>query len=170
MASEVGIRFTNLDEIKAKIEEKKVAVAEVNLEIAEACALVVVASVKKHFRPRQSGDMVISKRTGNPWYRSTPPFQPVPPDPTSRSGSLVAHISFEVKGGDGAAAATIGPTILHGKYVAMGSKPPGTGSPQSGVGRGHNRRPFPYLSKGLEDAEGEIRDIYQERWAAAIED
>jgi hypothetical protein len=160
----------NLDDIRERIEKSKIDVALANQRIAELSSLAIVANIKKRFRPRESGDMVISKRTGNPWYRSTPPFQPVPPDPTSRSGTLVSHIDFEViQVGESAAAATIGPTIIHGKYVEQGSHPPGTGQPSAGVGRGNNRRPFPYLANGLKDSETEIIDIYREQWLEALD-
>lgn len=171
MANEaVGIRFTNLDEIRSRIEKAKIDVGIANREIAQLASMAIVRNVKKRFRPRESGDVVISKRTGNPWYRSTPPFQPTPPDPTSRSGSLVAHINYRTYAqSDTSAIASIGPTIIHGKYVEQGSTPPGTGQPSAGVGRGNNRRPFPYLANGLKDSEAEIMDIYRERWLEALD-
>lgn len=160
----------NLDEIKARIEKSKIDVALANRGIAEDCSLAIVANIKKRFRPRESGDMVTSKRTGNPWYRSTSPYEPVPPDPTSRSGTLVSHIHFEVvDAGGSAAAASIGPTIIHGKYVELGSTPPGTGQPSAGVGRGNNRRAFPYLANGLKDSAEEIADIYRAGWLEALD-
>ena len=154
MTSEFGFKVTGVDELRVAMERKKIRVQEANIKIIEDSVLVVVRNTKAHFRPRESGDKVISKLSGNPWYRSTPPFQPVPPDPTSRSGSLVAHIGFDVVAlGDSAAMGTVGPTVEHGKYVEQG---------------GNGRRPFPYLENGLKDSEAEIGDIVRAAYTEAL--
>jgi hypothetical protein len=169
MGIEIKFEVTGVDDLRAAFEKTKLKVAEANMKIVNDAALVVVRNTKKRFRPRLGGDMVISKQTGNPWYRETGAYAPVPPDPTSRSGSLVAHIGFEtdVVGLSGAMA-MVGPTIIHGKYVAQGSDPPGTGSPQPGAGRGHNRRPFPYLEEGMKDSMAEIGEIVKTTYGEAL--
>ena len=169
MGIEVKCEVTGIDKVRVAMEEMLVRVAAANMRIVDEAALAVVRATKERFRPRLAGDMVISKSTGDPWYRDTGAYAPEPPDPTSRSGSLVAHISSETSVvGESGAMAVVGPTIIHGKYVALGSAPPGTGQPETGVGRGNNRRPFPYLENGLKDAAGEIADIVKVNYGEAL--
>lgn len=122
--------------------------------IVERGALTVASEAKRTFRPRPGGQRT-SQRTGRIYYSYAPPYQAIPPTPTSRSGNLQASI-----GRIGAATptsggwmATTGTKVSYAPFVEFGTR---------------FMRPEPFMEQGLEKSRTTLATLAETLWAEAL--
>jgi|APCry1669189204_1035204.scaffolds.fasta_scaffold126991_2 hypothetical protein len=118
---------------------------------------IISANAKKEFRPYIFGSQRVSA-SGKTYYKTAPPFQPIPPRPTNRSGNLqrsirVALVSTTTSGvWMSETGPAYGPATRYAKYVEVGGN-----------------RKFPYMEPGFDKSLEELRLLAQEEWRIATE-
>ena len=145
MASEIICENTLFIQGQLALKKTKANIAARNIVVRGS--RVIANTAKEQFRERQ------------PNARD---FPPQPPNPTSRTGNLRDSIRMlEVAQlGMGRWTTTTGSKVVYAKAVEYG--------------HGNTGNKFPFMRSGLEGAKGvgawsELRDIYREEWAAALE-
>ena len=104
-------------------QEQKIAVDAASFRIVRDGALLIASDAKRHFRPRPGGQRV-SKKSGRTYYVYTPPFQAIPPQPTSRSDGLQTSIGkvSSVTKISGGWMSIIGTKLSYAGYVEYGTR------------------------------------------------
>lgn len=151
---ETRVIVKGVNEFSSALEGSVAAALIAARRIVERGALLIASEAKKNFRPRPGGQMT-SQKSGKIYYSYAPPFQAVPPQPTSRSGALQTSLNqlgaaTPIPGGW---MATTGTKLSYAPYVEYG-----TGFMQK----------EPFLEKAVKDSELKIRAIADEEWAKAV--
>ena len=122
--------------------------------IVEQGAVIVASEAKRTFRPRPGGQHT-SQRTGRIYYDFRPPFEAIPPTPTSRSGNLQASLGrvgavTPIRGGW---MALTGTRLEYAPFVEFGTS---------------RMAKEPFLEQGLERSRSQIEALAQAEWEAAV--
>jgi HK97 gp10 family phage protein len=138
---------------KLGADEEKADLAARN--IVTKGVLIIERNAKKHFRARPTGSQRTSKRTGRRYYEGAPKYPASPPDPTNRTGNLMASIHSSTAKRTGSAwMASTGPSVYYAPFVNYGTS---------------RARAFPFMTNGLKDSEHDIKDLAEAEWAKAQE-
>jgi hypothetical protein len=152
MASQIVLHGTR--DFKDALEAGRVKASDAARNIVSKGALIVASNAKRQFRPRPGGQRT-SQKSGKTYYVFTPPYQAVPPQPTSRSGALQGSIGkfFRLTKMPTGWKAEMGPTVAHAPYVEFGTS---------------HMQKEPYMATGIDRSRGEIERLAEAEWAKAV--
>ena len=121
--TEAAVVVTGIPRFDESIAGLKVKVNAASRRIVERGGVLLASSAKRQFRGRPGGQRT-SRTTGHIWYMFTPPYQAIPPKPTSRSGHLQSSInvlSVTALGSTGWMSTT-GSRLNYAGYVEFGTR------------------------------------------------
>lgn len=146
-----------------ELEGKKEAASIAAMNIVTKGRLIVATKARKVFRPFPGGRRVSMNPPWNPKFKShigrtyyvfTPPYQAVPPNPTTRSGALKRSIvggpvtKISVTAWQG----IVGTMLNYAPYVELGTK---------------NMTKEPFLLTGLRSSADDLYALAEDEWEKA---
>lgn len=137
----MGVVFSGVTEFEAAMDALKVRMLEATAQAVADGAHLIQASAVKHAHGR--------------------------PGPRVRSGTLwrSVHVEGPEDSGEGSFTARIGPSVIYARRIELGFM-----NMRDSLGRLYHQPPYPYMKPGLEDAEPLLNDLFEARWAAALEE
>jgi len=155
MASEVVVVFHGLNELNDALITSVASANAANRKIVERGSLVMLSEAKKKFRPSPGGQRT-SQKTGKTWYSFQPPYQAVPPQPTSRSGALQSSLGSYHR---------IKPVGRDGWLAVFGTNKDYASAVEYGT---EFMKAEPYMSTGVKSSETRVNAIAAEEWEKVV--
>jgi hypothetical protein len=153
MANGSVITIHGVSKFTDSLKHHSAAASEAARNIVSTGALLIASEAKRQFRPRPGGQRT-SQKSGKTYYVFTPPYQAVPPQPTSRSGALQTSIGkfYRITKMPAGWKSEIGPTVNHAPYVEFGTS---------------RMQKEPYMATGISHSRGAIERLAEAEWAKA---
>lgn len=143
-----------IPEVSSALRADVEKVAEASRNVVSKGILIIASNAKRQFRARPGGQKT-SKTSGKTYYVFTPPYQAIPPRPTSRSGALQGSIGsfYRVAKTPVGWMGQIGPTVQHAPYVEFGTR---------------YMQKEPYMKTGVDASTDEIYRLIEFEFAKAV--
>jgi len=155
MANEITVVVHGSKELEDALKLSVVASNAASRRIVERGALLMISEAKRTFRPRPGGQRT-SAKTGKTYYSFVPPYEAIPPKPTSRSGALQTSLGkvFRVSPvGATGWMARFGTDLSYAAAVEYGTR---------------FMQPEPYLGHGVESAKAKVQALAEAEWMKAV--
>ena len=154
MANGTGVILHGESEFRDALTVHVEAVGVAGRNFVEKGSLLILSEAKKTFRPRPGGQRV-SKKTGKTYYSFVPPYQAVPPQPTSRSGALQSSLGKirKISKTPGGWSAVFGTDLEHANYVEYGTR---------------YMQKEPFMATGIDHSKGKLTSILEAEMAKVV--
>ncbi len=148
MATSVKVIMKDLNKFEDALKGNAEAADKAARNIVEKGGLIIASAARKQFRPRPGGQK--TSKSGRIYYTFKPPYNAIPPKPTSRSGKLQESLLL----------LSVRP-IMNGWRSDTGTRVPYAEYVEYGTSK-MAREPF--LSKAAEESEDEIVRLSEVEW------
>ena len=150
MATSVKVIMKDLNKFEDALKGNVEAADKAARNIVEKGGLIIASAARKQFRPRPGGQK--TSKTGRIYYTFKPPYNAIPPKPTSRSGKLQESVvRLSVTPTSHGWQSETGSLIKYAKYVEYGTA---------------LMTQEPFIATGAKESEGRLIELSDAEWGA----